>query len=86
MTVEYQHREAWGVSRILLDFQSPYGHNLAACHRYSGLLSTNDEGQENKRLLGECVQDIRAVEGRLAKTYIEVSSLRISPASADDLS
>jgi len=45
---------------------------LLGCCRYSGLLGTNDGRQENKRLLGECVQDIRAVEGQLAKTYIEV--------------
>ncbi len=36
------------------------------------MLNMNDGDQEHKRLLGECVQDFRAVEGRLAKTYIEV--------------
>lgn len=41
--------------------------------RYSGLLTMNDRSQENKQLLGQCAQDIRAVEGSLAKTYIEVS-------------
>jgi hypothetical protein len=45
--------------------------------RYSGLLAINDGSQENKQLLGECVQDIRAVEGILAKTYIEVSRTKL---------
>lgn len=39
--------------------------------RYSDLLCVDDGGQETRQLMAEAVEDIKAVEGRFAKTYIE---------------
>ena len=41
------------------------------CPRYGNLLSMDGGSRENRELLAECVEDIRAVEARLASVYIE---------------
>ena len=48
-------------------------HNYLATswHRYGDLLCIDDSSQESKQLMAETVEDIKAVEGRFAKTYIE---------------
>ena len=54
------------------DLTDVYWYNYCISHcRYQGMLTSDGGNQENRKLMGECVEDMRILEGRLATTYIQ---------------